>query len=191
MTETYLSGQPESAPGSPSSRRTDPYLVVEDLTVSFPTADGVVQAVSELSYTLEQGKTLGIVGESGSGKSVSSMAIMGLHDYKRTKMSGSIRVGGQEVIGLSNNQMRTIRGADVAMIFQDPLTALHPFYSVGKQIMESYQAHNDVSKSQARAKAAPCGPTVTARRFCCDERNRPDSRAPLGAYAGRSPAADP
>jgi len=153
MTETYLADQPESAPGSPSSRRTDPYLVVEDLTVSFPTADGVVQAVSELSYTLEQGKTLGIVGESGSGKSVSSMAIMGLHDYKRTKMSGSIRVGDQEVIGLSNNQMRSIRGADVAMIFQDPLTALHPFYSVGKQIMESYQAHNDVSKSQARAKA--------------------------------------
>jgi len=153
MSDTYLSGQPGGAHSAPSPRGTDPYLVVEDLTVSFPTADGVVQAVTELSYTLEQGKTLGIVGESGSGKSVSSMAIMGLHDYKRTRMSGSIRVGDQEVVGLSNNQMRTIRGADVAMIFQDPLTALHPFYSVGKQIMESYQAHNDVSKSQARAKA--------------------------------------
>ncbi len=150
MTETRLEDQSEWAS---ASKRTEPYLVVDDLTVRFPTADGVVQAVTELSYTLEQGKTLGIVGESGSGKSVSSMAIMGLHDYKRTQMSGSIRVGGQEVIGLSNNQMRTIRGADVAMIFQDPLTALHPFYSVGKQIMESYRSHNDVSKSQARAKA--------------------------------------
>jgi len=153
MTETYLADQPERDTTATAPRRTEPYLVVDDLTVRFPTADGVVQAVTDLSYTLEQGKTLGIVGESGSGKSVSSMAIMGLHDYKQTQMSGSIRVGGQEVIGLSNNQMRTIRGADVAMIFQDPLTALHPFYSVGKQIMESYQAHNDVSKSQARAKA--------------------------------------
>ncbi len=131
----------------------EPYLVVEDLTVKFPTADGVVNAVSELSYSLEQGKTLGIVGESGSGKSVSSMAIMGLHDYKRTQMSGSIRVGGREIIGLTNNQMRSVRGGDVAMIFQDPLTALHPFYSIGAQISESYRAHNDVSKSQARAKA--------------------------------------
>jgi len=150
MSETYLDPRPE---GTPTVTRDEPFLVVEDLTVRFPTADGVVQAVSELSYTLEQGSTLGIVGESGSGKSVSSMAIMGLHDYKRTQMSGSIRVGGNEIIGLSNNQMRSIRGNDVAMIFQDPLTALHPFYSVGKQIMESYRSHNDVSKSQARTKA--------------------------------------
>ena len=131
----------------------EPYLVVDDLTVRFPTADGLVQAVTGMSYTLEQGKTLGIVGESGSGKSVSSMAIMGLHDYKRTRMSGSIRVGGREVIGLSSEKMRSIRGGDVAMIFQDPLTSLHPFYSIGSQISEAYRAHNSVSKSQARAKA--------------------------------------
>ena len=81
------------------------------------------------------------------------MAIMGLHDYKRTQMSGSIKVGGREVVGLSNNQMQSIRGDDVAMIFQDPLTALHPFYSIGKQISEAYLAHHDVSKSKARAKA--------------------------------------
>jgi peptide/nickel transport system ATP-binding protein len=149
MTDIDLSGSPSPTQARPG----EPYLVVEDLTVSFPTADGLVQAVTEMSYTLEQGKTLGIVGESGSGKSVSSMAIMGLHDYKRTRMSGSIRVGGREVIGLSNNEMRSIRGDDVAMIFQDPLTALHPFYTVGNQIAEGYRAHNDVSKSQARAKA--------------------------------------
>ncbi len=130
-----------------------PFLVVEDLTVRFPTADGLVQAVTDLSYTLEQGKTLGIVGESGSGKSVSSMAIMGLHDVKRTHMTGSIRVGGREIVGLSNNRMQSIRGGEVAMIFQDPLSSLHPFYSIGAQISEAYRAHNDVSKSKARAKA--------------------------------------
>ncbi|MGH8965529.1 MAG: ATP-binding cassette domain-containing protein, partial [Actinomycetes bacterium] len=131
----------------------DPYLVVEDLTVRFPTADGVVQAVTDLSYSLEEGKTLGIVGESGSGKSVSSMAIMGLHDAKRTQMSGSIRVGGREVIGLPDSKMRSLRGGEVAMIFQDPLTSLHPFYSIGAQISEAYRAHNDVSKAKARTKA--------------------------------------
>jgi len=131
----------------------DPFLVVEDLTVRFPTADGLVQAVTGLSYSIEQGKTLGIVGESGSGKSVSSLAVMGLHDAKRTQMSGSIRVGGTEVLGLSNDRMRKIRGREVAMIFQDPLTALHPFYKVGAQISEAYRAHHDVSKAKARTKA--------------------------------------
>ena len=150
MTDIDLSSDPRD---TGAVKPGEPYLVVEDLTVSFPTADGLVQAVTDMSYTLEQGKTLGIVGESGSGKSVSSMAIMGLHDYKRTRMSGSIRVGGKEVVGLSNNEMKRIRGDDVAMIFQDPLTALHPFYSIGNQIAEGYRAHNDVSKSQARAKA--------------------------------------
>jgi peptide/nickel transport system ATP-binding protein len=131
----------------------EPFLVVEDLTVRFPTADGLVQAVSDLSYTVKQGQTLGIVGESGSGKSVSSLAVMGLHDAKRTQMSGSIRVGGTEVLGLPNDKMRRIRGREVAMIFQDPLTALHPFYKVGAQIAEAYQAHHDVSKAKARTKA--------------------------------------
>jgi peptide/nickel transport system ATP-binding protein len=131
----------------------EPFLVVEDLTVRFPTADGLVQAVSGLTYSVKQGQTLGIVGESGSGKSVSSLAVMGLHDAKRTQMSGSIRVGGTEVLGLSNDKMRRIRGRDVAMIFQDPLTALHPFYKVGAQIAEAYRAHHDVSKAKARTKA--------------------------------------
>jgi len=84
---------------------------------------------------------------------VSSMAIMGLHDPKRSEMSGSIRVGDTEILGLSNNKMQKIRGGDVAMIFQDPLTSLHPFYSIGDQISEGYRAHADVSKSKAKAKA--------------------------------------
>ncbi len=158
MTSLPSSG-PAAQSGSETGSRefarasTDPYLVVEDLTVRFPTADGLVQAVSDLSYTLEQGKTLGIVGESGSGKSVSSMAIMGLHDMRTTQMSGSIRLDGQEVVGLDESRMRRLRGADAAMIFQDPLTSLHPFYSIGAQIAEGYREHNDVSKNEAKKKA--------------------------------------
>ena len=131
----------------------DPYLVVENLTVKFPTHDGLVQAVTDLSYTVERGKTLGIVGESGSGKSVSSMAVLGLHDPKHTRLSGSIRVEGCEVIGASEDRMRKIRGNSVAMIFQDALTALHPFYSIGDQISEGYRIHHKVSKSEAKKRA--------------------------------------
>ena len=90
------------------------FLHVENLTVRFPTHDGLVQAVTDLSYTVERGKTLGIVGESGSGKSVSSMAILGLHDRKTARIEGSIRVGGVEVIGASEDKLRQIRGNDVA-----------------------------------------------------------------------------
>jgi peptide/nickel transport system ATP-binding protein len=132
---------------------TETFLVVEDLTVAFPTADGLVRAVTGLSYQVELGKTLGIVGESGSGKSVSSMAILGLHDTKRTRMSGSIRIDGSEIIGMSEAHMRLVRGNQAAMIFQDPLTALHPFYTVGTQIIEAYRCHHHVSKSVARKRA--------------------------------------
>ena len=140
--------------GRPAARPTaDPYLVVENLTVQFPTHDGLVQAVSDLSYTVRSGQTLGIVGESGSGKSVSSMAVLGLHDPQSTRLSGSIRVGGQEVVGADKDTLRAMRGNDVAMIFQDPLTALHPFYSIGKQIAEAVRMHNNVSKADARRRA--------------------------------------
>ncbi len=132
----------------------EPFLVVDDLTVKFPTADGLVSAVSNLSYSIDMGQTLGIVGESGSGKSVSSMAVLGLHDAKRTQMSGSIRVGGMEIIGLSETRLRRVRGNQVAMIFQDALAALHPFYRVGGQISEAYLAHHpDASSRDARKKA--------------------------------------
>ena len=131
-----------------------PFLVVEDLTVRFPTEDGQVTAVADLSYSVELGRTLGIVGESGSGKSVSSMAVLGLHDAKTAKITGSIRVGGTEVIGLSESRMRKLRGNAVAMIFQDALAALHPFYKVGGQLAEAYLVHHpDASKRDARRKA--------------------------------------
>jgi len=132
----------------------EPYLVVEELTVKFPTEDGLVHAVTDLSYSVDLGKTLGIVGESGSGKSVSSMAILALHDAKRSRITGSIRVGGTEVVGLSEERMRKLRGNAVSMIFQDALAALHPFYKVGGQLAEAYLVHHPkASKRDARRKA--------------------------------------
>jgi peptide/nickel transport system ATP-binding protein len=129
-----------------------PFLDVRDLQVHFPTDDGVVKSVDGLSFHLERGQTLGIVGESGSGKSVTSMAVMGLHG-KSAQISGSIQVDGEELVGASEEQTRRLRGKRMAMIFQDPLSSMHPFYTVGNQIIEAYLIHNKVSKKQARAHA--------------------------------------
>jgi peptide/nickel transport system ATP-binding protein len=151
MTEVLEGNQTSRA--NPAGKSDEPYLVVENLTVKFPTHDGIVNAVSDLSYSVGMGQTLGIVGESGSGKSVSSMAVLGLHDIKRTKLTGSIRVGGKEIVGASASTLRKIRGKEVAMIFQDALSALHPFFTIGSQIVEAYRLHNNVSKSKARTRA--------------------------------------
>ncbi|HET7477363.1 MAG TPA: ABC transporter ATP-binding protein [Dermatophilaceae bacterium] len=131
----------------------EPYLVVKDLRVEFPTPDGPVKAVQGLSYALPLGRTLAIVGESGSGKSVSSMAVMGLHDARRTAISGSIMLGGQEIVGLSAAEMRKQRGQVASMIFQDPQSSLHPYFKIGWQIVEAYRAHHNVSRQVARKRA--------------------------------------
>ncbi|WP_445256074.1 ABC transporter ATP-binding protein [Nocardioides aurantiacus] len=130
-----------------------PYLQVDDLRVHFETDDGLVKSVDGLSYSVERGRTLGIVGESGSGKSVSSMAVMGLHTSRSARISGSIRLDGQELVGAPQDDVRRLRGQKMAMIFQDPLSAMHPFYTVGNQIIEAYRIHNKVSKKAARAHA--------------------------------------
>ena len=151
MTSIPVSSTSESLPDGEVEGA---YLQVEDLSVTFPTEDGPVAAVKGLSYSVEMGKTLGIVGESGSGKSVSSMAVMGLHDAKSSKITGSIRVGGTEVVGLSEGRMRKLRGNSMAMIFQDALAALHPFYKIGDQLAEAYLVHHSgASKRDARRKA--------------------------------------
>jgi len=129
------------------------YLEVKDLQVQFPTADGLVKAVQGLSYSLPLRRTLAIVGESGSGKSVSSMAVLGLHDRKTARISGSIKVGGRQIVGLGEKELQDYRGAGAAMIFQDPQSSLHPYFTIGDQIMEAYRAHNDVSKRVAKARA--------------------------------------
>jgi peptide/nickel transport system ATP-binding protein len=128
-------------------------LSVEDLRVSFDTDDGVVHAVDGISYKVYPGKTLGIVGESGSGKSVSSLTTLGLTRGKRSTISGRMMFGGEDLITLPNDKLRKIRGDDIAMIFQDPLSSLHPFYRVGAQLIEAVLAHRDVSKSAARDRA--------------------------------------
>jgi peptide/nickel transport system ATP-binding protein len=128
-------------------------LDVRDLTVRFPTSDGVVQAVSEVSFTLSRGETLGIVGESGSGKSVSNLAIMGLLNRSRTIISGAVEFMGRDLLTLPASQLREIRGKDIAMVFQDPFACLHPMYRVGDQIAEAYLAHSDDRKAAAQARA--------------------------------------
>ena len=129
---------------------TAPLLSVRDLEVHFPTSDGVVQAVNGLNFDLDAGKTLGIVGESGSGKSVSSMAIMGLHRGTGAQITGEILLDGVDLLKINDESIRRKRGREVAMIFQDPLSAMHPYYTVGNQIMEAYRIHHDVTKKQAR-----------------------------------------
>jgi peptide/nickel transport system ATP-binding protein len=127
-----------------------PLLTVTDLRVQFATDDGIVKAVDGVSFSLERGRTLGIVGESGSGKSVTSMAIMGLHSGKNTTITGEIRLDGEDLVSASRERVRALRGAKMAMIFQDPLTSLHPYYTVGYQIMEAYRVHNKVTRQVAR-----------------------------------------
>jgi peptide/nickel transport system ATP-binding protein len=128
-------------------------LEVRDLRVQFRTDDGLVKAVDGLSFDLERGRTLGIVGESGSGKSVTSLAIMGLHRGKGTQISGQIRLDGEDLVSAKPERVRQLRGSKMAMIFQDPLTALHPYYTVGAQIIEAYRVHNHVSRQVARKRA--------------------------------------
>ena len=124
-------------------------LEIKDLRVHFATDDGLVKAVDGVSYTVDRGQTLGIVGESGSGKSVSSLTVMGLTRSPNTRISGQILFEGRDLLQSSEDDLMAIRGNDIAMIFQDPLSSLHPFYKVGKQIAEAVRTHSDVSKAQA------------------------------------------
>jgi peptide/nickel transport system ATP-binding protein len=128
-------------------------LEVRGLTVRFPTSDGVVQAVSDVTFSLRRGETLGVVGESGSGKSVSNLAIMGLLNRQRTAISGEVEFMGRDLLTLPQDELRHIRGKDIAMVFQDPFACLHPMYRVGAQIAEAVTAHQDVSSDAAWARA--------------------------------------
>jgi peptide/nickel transport system ATP-binding protein len=131
-----------------------PLLEVKDLSVHFETEDGLVRAVDGISYSVDRGRALGIVGESGSGKSVSSMTVMGLSRAGNARISGQILFDGKDLLNASEHDMRRIRGGEIAMIFQDPLSSLHPFYKIGDQLVEAHRSHNDVSKAKARDRAA-------------------------------------
>ncbi|MFJ5808082.1 ABC transporter ATP-binding protein [Streptomyces sp. NPDC093093] len=128
-----------------------PLLEVRDLRVTFTTPRGVVRAVDSLGFTVEAGRTLGIVGESGSGKSVTSLAVMGLH--RGAEVGGSVALDGEELTGMSEKRLSRIRGRRMAMIFQDPLSSLHPYYTVGEQIAEHVRVHLRSGRAAARKRA--------------------------------------
>jgi len=130
-----------------------PLLQVENLKVSFATRGGVVRAVDGLSFSVGRKEVLGVVGESGSGKSVAMYSMLGLLREANVTVSGSVKFEDREILGLADREMRSIRGGDIGMIFQDPMTALTPVYRVGWQIAEQIRAHSDATKPQARQRA--------------------------------------
>jgi len=130
-----------------------PELEVSDLTTSFRTDDGVVQAVRGVSFTLEKGATLGVVGESGSGKSVTFLTVMGLLDPRQSQVRGSVLLGGNEILGAPQSRLRQIRGERLGMIFQDPMTSLNPVKTIGWQLEEAVLIHQDVTRKDARRQA--------------------------------------
>jgi len=148
-----MTTQPEGDAGAAAAVAEPAHLRVNDLRVTFGTDDGEVRAVAGLSFGVQRGRTLGIVGESGSGKSAASLAIMGLQRGKRTTVSGEILLAGENLVTASAERVRRMRGQEMAMIFQDPLSSMHPYYTIGDQIIEAYRVHNDVSRKAARARA--------------------------------------
>jgi peptide/nickel transport system ATP-binding protein len=132
---------------------TEPILEVKNLRVSFPTDDGVVKAVDDVSFSIAPGETIGVVGESGSGKSVSFLTVMGLINRKSAIIEGEVLFAGQDLLTLSNDDLQAVRGAKIGMVFQDPMTSMHPFYRVGDQIAETVLAHRKVSKKEAHDQA--------------------------------------
>ncbi len=132
-------------------------LELKNLQVFFPTHDGLVRAVDGVDLTLDRGELVAIVGESGSGKTVTSLSVMGLHNRRSAQVSGEILVdtgnGLVDVVSASEPAVRGLRGKTVAMIFQDPMSSLHPYFKIGDQLAEAYRIHNDVSKKQAHARA--------------------------------------
>jgi peptide/nickel transport system ATP-binding protein len=128
-------------------------LEVKDLRTYFHTDDGVVKAVDGVNFSVEKGQTFGIVGESGSGKSVTNLTIMGLNPRRNTVSSGQALWKGEDLLTMKQSRLRDIRGSEISMIFQDPMTSLNPVHTIGKQLVEAIQIHRDVSKRTARARA--------------------------------------
>jgi oligopeptide/dipeptide ABC transporter ATP-binding protein len=128
-------------------------LEVKGLKVRFTTEDGVVRAVDDVSFELDRGKVLGVVGESGSGKSVTAMTILGLTRDKNTAFEGEVLYRGENLLALPEARLREVRGNEIAMIFQDPMTSLNPVYTVGDQIVEAITTHEQASKQEAKRRA--------------------------------------
>jgi oligopeptide/dipeptide ABC transporter ATP-binding protein len=131
----------------------EPLLEVKGLKVRFATEDGLVRAVDGVDFELERGKVLGIVGESGSGKSVTAMTLLGLTRDQNAAFEGEVLYKGQNILTMPESRLRDIRGNEIAMIFQDPMTSLNPVYRIGYQIVEAIVAHESISKAQAKRRA--------------------------------------
>lgn len=130
-----------------------PLLDVEDLRVQFSTEEGTVRAVDGISLRVERGRCLGIVGESGAGKSVACMAVMGLARFSGARIAGSVRFEGRDLVTVSGDELRRLRGNEIAMVFQDALASLHPYFRVGDQIVDAVRAHQRMSRRRARERA--------------------------------------
>ena len=128
-------------------------LDVRDLRTHFTTDDGVVKAVDGVDFRVEPGQTVGIVGESGCGKSVTCLSIMGLNDPRNTTSTGEVLFEDRNLLTISQNQLRKLRGSEIAMIFQDPMTSLNPVHSIGRQLVETVLLHHDVSRKEAKNRA--------------------------------------
>jgi peptide/nickel transport system ATP-binding protein len=131
-----------------------PYLRVRDLMVRFDTPAGALRAVDGVSFSVRRGRILGLVGESGSGKSATGLALLGLHDPQRSTVAGRIEVGGRDLVGRPEAQLRRLRGRELSMIFQDPLAALHPHHRVGRQVAEAYRVHHPGAGRRAARRRA-------------------------------------
>ena len=130
--------------------RGEALLEVRDLKVHFPTSDGLVKAVDGLTFSVRRGETFGIVGESGSGKSVTCLTALGLITRENANVEGEVLFKGRDLLTLSNDELRKVRGKEVAMIFQDPFASLHPMYRVGDQLVEAVRIHDDMNKRAAQ-----------------------------------------
>src|SRR4051794_31736261 len=165
----------------------EPLLQVKDLKVSFRTEDGIVRAVDGISFTVHEGEVVGIVGESGSGKSVTMMSVMRLITDPNAIYEGEILYKGRNLMGVSRDAMREVRGQEIAMIFQDPMTSLNPVYTVGWQIEEQLNEHNELKKGEARRRAIQLLDQVGSRRRTGGSDATPP-RFPGGSgHAGRTP----
>ncbi|MCB9948460.1 MAG: ABC transporter ATP-binding protein [Rhodospirillaceae bacterium] len=142
---------PQTPPATPPARA--PLLDVANLSVSFASDRGRVKAIDDVSFTVQEGEILSIVGESGSGKTVTLLSLLGLNDPRTTFVDGSVLFRGQRILEMSDRQMRRIRGKDIGLISQDPMTALTPVYTIGWQIVEQIRAHERIAKAAARKRA--------------------------------------
>jgi peptide/nickel transport system ATP-binding protein len=158
--------------GAPTTMSDAPILEVQDLTTQFDTRAGVVKAVDGVSFSLQKGEIIGLVGESGSGKSVTGFSLIGLVDPPGRIVSGSVKLDGQELVGLSAGALRKVRGARIAMVFQDPMMTLNPVLTIGQQMQLALNAHEKLSKSAARSRSAEALTRVGI----------PDAEARLDAY---------